>query len=108
MHTSFEKALIIAKENGYATEGNNQSEILNDKYKILLDKEFFIALGRGLGWGDENGIDHRTFWNGTIEYPEISDEGVGYREVWRYKMHLFTDHLIEGKDIESFFEQLIN
>lgn len=90
MHTSFEKALIIAKENGYATEGNNQSEILNDKYKILLDKEFFIALGRGLGWEED-----------------VNFTKYGAMSGWRYAWHRFIDHLVDGKDIESFFEQLI-
>lgn len=91
MHTSFEKALIIAKENGYATEGNNQSEILNDKYKILLDKEFFIALGRGLGWEED-----------------VNFTKYGAMSGWRYAWHRFIDHLQAEKTIESFFEQLIN
>lgn len=108
--TYTEQAIKIAIENGYkftirmnmasARHKSNQSV-------IVLDPAFWRALGLGLGWGDENGIDSRTFWNGTVDYPEVSDEGIGYREISRYKMHCFVDHLHSDKDTESYFKNLL-
>lgn len=60
-------------------------------YEIFFDPLFWQALGRGLGWEED-----------------VNFTKYGAMSGWRYAWHRFIDHLIEGKDIESFFEQLIN
>lgn len=84
--------------------GDGWGKILIDS--LFLDVKAWQAVGRVKGWGNEFEIDGRTFWSGTIQYPEISDEGGAYAEVWRYHMHKMIDALCEGKTIEEFIETL--
>jgi hypothetical protein len=58
---------------------------------ILLDTDFWRALGRGLGW--EKYEDEMSL-NTTLRHH--------YLEQW----HRFIDHLATGKSIESFFDEL--
>lgn len=82
--TYTEQAIEIACKNGY-----DVSEKLEYGHSRLLDHLFFQALGRGLGWGE----DENNTWD---------------KRTWASHWHRLIDHLAEGKDIESFFEQLIN
>lgn len=110
-----QKAIQLAVQGGYL---KNSTEIYKGQVytfgekivneKVFLDPLFWSSLGKSLSWGDENGIDDRTFWIGTIDYPEISDEGQAFREIWRFKMHQFIDHLAEGKLADDFFKVLLN
>lgn len=52
---------------------------------ILLDPLFWQALGKAMGW--EFRSDHK--------------------EPWKKEWHRFIDHLAEGKDVESFFKDLL-
>lgn len=63
----------------------------------LLDPLFWQALGRSLGWGDKN----TSMWDikGTIFEIEMPE--------WEHHWHRFIDHLAEGKDAESFFNELL-
>lgn len=85
------------------------NQLIEDFLKVnaLLDPLFWQALGTSLGWGNEIGVDDRTFWSGTIDFPEISDQGGAYREVWRWQMHRFIDHLAEGGKPDQFFTDLL-
>lgn len=56
---------------------------------LFLDPLFWQALGKGLGWT----------WEGEHE------TGI---PAWNRVWHSFIDHLAEGKDINSFFEELTN
>ena len=91
--------------------------------KILLDPLFWQSLGKALGWGEvkpcpscdggrkefcdfHDPITHQNYpttcgvCNGEGYYPsERSDDN------WKEHWHLFIDHLIAGKSIESFFEE---
>ena len=62
-------------------------------YDTLLDTKFWQALGKAEGW---NTIDGKT----DIIYCHKEKEWQGY-------MHKFTDHIIEDKDIDSFFKELL-
>lgn len=54
---------------------------------ILLDRDAWIACGKAEGW------------------EEI--EGNGVYPVYRDKWHQLIDHLVKGKDINSFFDNLL-
>lgn len=79
------KAIKRAIEGGYRdyTETSSSS---TQKYHsdILLDPFFWQALAKSEGWEDGNG----STW-------------------WQYQMHRFIDHIIEGKEINSFFDNLL-
>jgi hypothetical protein len=70
------------KENNFA--GNS---IENNQF--LLNREFWQALGKTLGW-EENWV-----------------RVLGDEKNWRLEWHNFINHLADGKDTESFFEQLL-
>jgi hypothetical protein len=63
--------------------------------EVLLDKNFWEALGKSEGWWDNRGFDAdmNSSWN--------LDE-------CHRNMHQFLDHLIEGKDIDSYFKELLS
>ncbi len=89
---------------------------------LLLDPLFWQALGKAEGWNEnwyfgwfvkrEHGgawewrekNDENVFWGGMPnEMPNI----VLIKDSWDYQMHCFIDHLIEGKDIDSYFNNLL-
>jgi len=59
--------------------------------ELFLKPLFWQCLGKAEGWfqDDCKGRIHK------------------YRTCWRCEMHNFIDHLISGKDIESFFTNLL-
>ena len=74
----------------------------SDEYsasEIALDKNFWQALGKAMGWEGKpctckvDTTDGRCIYNG--------DE-------WRHQWHRFIDHLAEGKDTDSFFKELLS
>jgi hypothetical protein len=101
-----QEALKTAKENGYdnaiADEclkawKEHDTVSLHDYASILLDPLFFQALGKGLGWKTKE------------QYIADGEEDPsGVKDQWRYEWRRFIDHLAEGKDIESFFTNLLN
>lgn len=104
-----EKAIKIAYENSYRHDGielyNGIPEILTSQEVILLDPLFWQALEKGLGQEDkcEDCIEEPIHkWCASGSHEEKS-----HRRVWKYQWHRFIDHLAEGKDIESFFTNLI-
>ena len=91
-HTSFEINQTMADfddKTGEQIEVPVRDSLHTDK--ILLDPLFWKALGKGLGW----------------EKLDIVTNSAEYRE-WNGQWHRFIDHLVEGKDIDSFFAGLIN
>lgn len=63
---------------------------------LLLDPLFWQSLGKALGWKGYNFCE----WNNCVLIQRIPQ--------WQREWHRFIDHLAEGKDIESFFKQLLN
>lgn len=94
MQTSFEKAVQIALENGY-----NRDRYISREH-ALLDREFFIALGKGLGWSVER-KNYATYYHPLSTFTVHGNEA-------DFHWHRFIDHLAEEKDIDSFFADLIN
>lgn len=100
-----EKAIRTAIEGGYIYKRWNENIPMYDLHPteysdIFLDPLFWQALGKALGW-DEKDKELKTSYH----------DGVGFVSPWphwKYFWHLFIDHCAEGKDIDSFFEELLN
>lgn len=71
-------------------ESLNIKEVLENPYKILLDPEFWKCLRKTEGWETQ------------------FDEDKGFNYQWKDYWHNLLDHLAEGKDIESYFKELLN
>lgn len=70
------------------------------KKNIFLDPIFWQALGKSLGWkGKGKSIYYKEFSGQTVYSANI--------ELWEYYWHRFIDHLAEGQDSNSFFEELL-
>lgn len=76
-----------ALDGGYEDISENDNDA-----ERLLDPKFFQALGKALGWNEISG-----------SYHSYNEDG---KTAWQMKMHRFIDHLIAGKSVESFFEEL--
>lgn len=72
------------------------------KQNILLDKDFWSALGKAEGW--EEKIEYRIEI-GTLTQSNGEEDTTDY--TWKYHWHKFIDHIAMGGDIESFFNNLI-
>jgi hypothetical protein len=73
-------AIKLAEANGYEFE----ESMFRLREMALLDKEFWEALGRGLGW----------------PYKDVE------MVTWKTQWHRFIDHLAAGKDPAEFFARL--
>lgn len=105
---------------------NNKAGIQTHYRDCLLDLKFWQALGKSLGWGQksykielgqpiclhcgthtgyqperESGCNH-------AHYPEACEVCSKKSITWQDQWHSFIDHLAEGKDIESFFNNLLD
>jgi len=66
----------------------------------FLDPKFWQALGKSLKWDGQLWCGRSGCGNkGQHFHPSSAQD-------WKAKWHDFITHLIEGKSIESFFEQL--
>lgn len=101
-----EKAIKLAIEGGWDSSAMEwhgcQESITHDIWeKAVLSPLFWQALGKSLGWAksvDEDGDINRepSSWQYRFGNPQ-----------WLWYQHKFIDHLAEGKDINSFFEELL-
>lgn len=83
---------------------------------IFLDPLFWQALGKAMGWKNETcrgcsmTRDRRPEKMEEFCYctdPDTSpNKPPEFIPTWLFRWYRFIDHLAEGKDIESFFEQL--
>lgn len=74
---------------------------------VFLDPLFWQSLGKAMGW-NKNYIDQY----GEVVDCETEQECLDLmsqvdRHVWLYEWHRFIDALAEGKDAESFFNELL-
>ena|SRR3990167_3010575 len=100
METAIKKAIEGGYRKGHIWGVENNIYILQnekgDRYgtlfveQILLDPLFWQALGKAEGWGVE---PSGSTWQGE--------------EQWKIYWHSFIDHHAEGKDIDSFFKDLL-
>lgn len=75
--------------------------------QILLDKEFWIALAKGLGLGD--GIICKSCRKGIVTWNNQLDCGCDKRKPikpWHEMSHQFLDARFEGRE-QEFFKELI-
>lgn len=91
----------------YRKKDNATTALLEYEY-LLLDPLFWQALGKSLGW--ESG--QHPHWSFTLlkEYDtHIEHGGISCKRLhpWEAQMHRFIDHLAEGKNINSFFKELL-
>lgn len=93
----------------FTYRGIKDHNLVNNQV-ILLDRLFWQALGKGLGW-DMNpeyctsgcGCPYPN-GDGSHEFECVwKPNGNSYLNHW----HSFIDHLAEGKDMESFFTELL-
>ena len=92
--TYIEQAKEKAREGGYV-EGFMYDKLAAvdpfGAFEILLfDVKWWQALGKAMGWE-------------KIPNPRKYALVGG----WQYQLHYFVDHLIAGKSVESFFEELL-
>lgn len=95
-----EKAYQLAKENGYIGQ-------VYSRHGFLLDKEFWVSLGKAMGWKEEvatltGGKKEECIFVGKKKQEE-QWEMADKQPEWLYQWHRFIDHLAERKDPESFF-----
>ncbi len=90
-----EKAIKKAIEGGCDVNPIDENIICNNSYAhYLIDAEFWKCLGKSEGWLEKIPYGERiSYWTGVPE--------------WQYQLHRFIDWIIEGKDINSFFNELI-
>lgn len=70
--------------------------------ELILDPLFWQSLGKALGWKhvcDELNEICKASVDKDVECP--------YHKQWAYQMHRFIDHLISGRDADSFFKDLL-
>lgn len=105
-----EKAIKIAIENGWKAKkrdiwwSNDTNQTLRYRDSVLLDPLFWQALGKGLVWKEVSETETRQ--NSVTGEPQTIRVVNG--TAWQLEWHRFIDHLASGKDIESFFTNLIN
>ena len=103
MTKNMEKAIKKAIEGGY--RGYYFTELslsLQEKIEIMsCDPKWWQALGRTLEWRDKKSRKLVSWC-----YGGFHDADKPY-EQWIFEWHKFIDHLAEGKDVDSFFEELL-
>ena len=94
-----EKAIKRAQEAGWHYNLSAQNCDQNSNDHTLLDPFFWQSLGKAERWEEPLKIWHITYKNSGSEITLTSR--------WQNEWHNFIDHLAEGKDINSFFEELL-
>jgi len=118
---SFTKeAIRRSLEGGYFNfRGDIEDIYAYVRHQILLDPLFWQALGKAEGW-------EREFVMASFGTTGKQEGGYGFDKwifdgdssndfslprkttpEWKYRMHSFIDHIAEGKDIDSFFNELL-
>jgi hypothetical protein len=91
-YMTIQEAVKKSIEHGYSLRGIGPSGFyeLLDRYSsdVFLDPLFWQSLGKALGWRQD-------------------EDQWGDRAEWVSQWHRFIDHLAEGKDAESFFENTL-
>lgn len=96
--------------------------------EVVLDKFFWQALGKSLEWGivtevknrkcdecfgygytlGENGEEYDCYTCGNTGRIKSEEKILSpWKNNWKYHWHRFIDHLAQGGDAETFFNQLL-
>ena len=70
-------------------------------YRALLDDNFWIALGKAMGWN----MQEHQYDDAKVKKIQGCTR-IYLMSGWLYQWHKFIDHLAAGKTIESYFENL--
>ncbi len=89
-----EKAIQKAIEGGWDKDRGMCEEYFCSE-AAWCDPLFWQALGKAMGW-DEGEHEDPTFMYAPVDMA-----------MWQWKWHRFIDYLVEGKDAESFFNDLL-
>lgn len=102
MQTDALLAAIKEAEQHYWKRGNQTLA------EVVLDQFFWQTLGKARGWErDPYSSDPETTFTTVLVEPYAQPRTEVITEVWLINWHRFIDHLAEGKDAESFFQQLL-
>lgn len=87
---TMQEAIQKAMQNGYANWTPNGVEPMPSNYpktekEVLLDTEFWKALGRAMGWAERSMFITNS---------------------WDKYMILFMEYIVDGKTIEEYFANL--
>lgn len=85
--------------NFYDLQCSQTDHFTYSKNAILLDPLFWKALGKSVGWKDVERYDKEGGFSSIKGWIRI--------EGWVNNWHHFINHLAEGEDAESFFNELI-
>jgi hypothetical protein len=108
-----EKAIKLAIEGGW--NGDSSRIAINgagvgvhyNNNETVLDPLFWQCLGKAMG---EDILPDKARVT-MYQYDGVSKDPIEVKvapmTVWRAQMHHFIDHLAEGKDAESFFNDLL-
>lgn len=89
---------------------NHHNQIEMSWQSICLDPLFWQALGKAEGWEDykdncENCIG--KYKNKQYDFDCPLKHCFCQDITWKYNQHRLIDHINEGKDVESFFKELL-
>lgn len=96
------EAIQKAVEGGYGTMKSQAYCSFGNEIRNCLhtsDPLFWQAVGKSLGWGETIHCSGQCY--GFIDDNDTT------APLWKYYWHEFIDHLSEGKDAESFFNELL-
>lgn len=93
MKTNYiEQAIQKAQESGWKYEEDAPEEVMY-KWKVFCDPNFWISLGKSLGWG--------VYTDGKRTFTIAK---MGWLDEW----HRFIDHLASNGDPETFFKEILS
>jgi hypothetical protein len=105
-------AIQKAIEGGYTVKNTDIEDKLLQQamyHVILLDPLFWQCLGKAMGWGNvcgdcETGILNKYCKSGWHD----NDTTKVKEDMWKIYWHNFIDHIADGRDVDTFFNNLIN
>lgn len=103
-------AMVCLVWTGDQFSKDGEEKTLVHPEQIFMDKEFWRALGKALGWI----LDATAPKELEDKLPDslkggelIQMAGLTNQPLWLYHWHGFIDWIAEGKSPDSFFEELI-
>jgi len=100
---TIQKAIELANKGGYKSGGKWLSGV--HPHGMLLDPDFWSALGKAMGWKLDN-CDMEFGAKKSTHCTHCHFGPNGDCNAWLWHWHFFIDHLADGESIESYFEKL--
>lgn len=98
-----EKGWVYFYDTEYPEEGYYAGMLMEI---AVLDPTFWQALGKAEGWKESDAYHMKGYLK---QHPDgsVTTHMQQVIDQWQTAMHRFIDHLIDGKDIDSFFLNLL-